>query len=120
MYTAGALAWNIERNDEALKLLYEGINRNPKYWKFRLYIAGIVYKQAGKYKEMVKVLEEAITYSDCPNIVKSILASIYEYEDRYVDALKLWINIYDTNDPIYEIKAKDKIDKLSKKIGIKT
>lgn len=118
LYSAGALAWNLERIDEALQVLKEGMKHNPKYWKFRLYLAGITYKQLNQYKEMVKMLEEAITYTDCPNMIKSILANIYELERRYYDALKLWINIYDSKDITYRLRSKEKIELLRKKVGL--
>ncbi|MFA5859464.1 MAG: hypothetical protein WC955_10420 [Elusimicrobiota bacterium] len=118
LYSAGALAWNLERPDDALEILQTGVKYNPKYWKFRLYIAGIVYKKIKDYGKMVNVLEEAVTYPDCPNMVKSILANIYELQGRFADTLKLWLQIYDTNDLSYREKAIKKIDEMSAKLGL--
>lgn len=119
LYSAGALAWNLNRVDEALALLKEGITYHPKYWQFRLYISGIIYKEGKDFDKMILILEEAIKYSDCPNMIKSILANVYEKEGRYQDSLRLWFMIRDTNDISYRARSEEKIIKLGQKLGIK-
>src|SRR3989344_4106081 len=89
LYGAGSLAFNLDRYDEALELLQDGIQRNPNYWKFRLYVAAIVWKKKGEYDNMIPLLEEAITYPDCPTLVKSSLANIHKARKNYARALQI-------------------------------
>jgi len=61
LYGAGALAWNLNRPDEAIKLLEAGISSiekfNPNitkdvhhpFWQYHLYLSAIIYKKSGKY-----------------------------------------------------------------------
>ncbi|MDI6757257.1 MAG: hypothetical protein QME32_04465, partial [Endomicrobiia bacterium] len=69
LFSGGALAWNYGRTDEALAILREGIQNNPDYWQFHLYISAILYKQDLKNDEMLSLLEMAIKEKDAPNMV---------------------------------------------------
>jgi len=118
LYAAGALGWNLSRTDEALQILQEGIKHNPKYWRFYLYISAIVYKQLKEYKKMVEVLEKVVKYPDCPNIIKSILANIYESLGEYEKCLRMWIEILNSGDNSYQNKATAKISLMREKLKI--
>lgn len=109
LYSAGALAWNLNRPEEAISLLKEGIGNNPKYWRFRLYSGAIIYFQLKKFDKMVTLLEEAVKYPDCPSLVKVILANIYEKQGRYLDCLKIWSQVLESKDEFYRLRAEKKI-----------
>jgi tetratricopeptide (TPR) repeat protein len=116
LYAAGALGWNLSRTDEALQILQEGIKYNPKYWRFYLCISAIVYKQLKEYEKMIYVLEKVVKYPDCPNIIKSILANIYESLGEYKKCLSLWIEILNSGDYSYRNKAIAKISLMREKL----
>lgn len=118
LFSAGALAWNYERPDEAMELLKEGIKNNPDYWQFHLYVSAILYKKHLMHKEMLAMLEKAIKQKDAPNMVKSIVANLYEKEKRPADALKIWLDIAESKDPMYYEKSLGKIEKLSAALGL--
>lgn len=113
LYGAGVLAWNLERPEEAIVLLQEGVQRLPHYWRFHMYLAAIAYKQRNEYAKMRNLLEETVKQPDCPNVIRSILANLYKTEKRYPEALRLWIQILDTSDPEYHQRARDQIHELS-------
>lgn len=118
LYGAGALAWGLDRPDEAMELLQEGIRNNPTYWQFRLYVAAIVYKKKGQFDNMINLLEDAIQYPDCPTLVKSVLGNIYKDRKNYKRALEIWMNIYEGNDLSYRGQAEKQIANLRQKLGI--
>lgn len=120
LYGAGSLAFNLNRPEEALEILKEGIRRNPTYWRLRLYLAAIIYKQKGRFDDMIALLEDAITYPDCPVMIKSILANIVKERGNYVRSLEIWIGIAEIErlDPWYADQAKNQIAWLSQKIGL--
>lgn len=120
LYGAGSLAFNLDRYDEALEILEEGIKYNPTYWKFRLYVAAIVWKQKGQYDNMIPLLEQAITYPDCPAMVKSCLANIYKARKNYARALQIWLGVLEQKnlDETYFHQATAQVEDLRKKIGI--
>lgn len=130
LYGAGALAWNLNRTDEAIELLKSGIDSLEKYqanitndprqpfWQFNLYISAIVYRKMDKFGKMSYLLEIAEKQPNCPNIVKSILANIYENQKNFIRALKLWVEIYDSKDPNYKVKSEQKISDLRRKLNL--
>lgn len=130
LYGAGALAWNLDRPEEAIKLLKAGIvsverfspdiskDVHHPFWQYHLYLSAIIYKKAGKFTEMTTLLETAVKQPECPNMVKAILANIYQKEGVEIKALKLWFEIYDSNDPTYSAKAAQKISELKSFAGI--
>jgi tetratricopeptide (TPR) repeat protein len=124
LYGAGALAWNLHRPDEALKLLEAGIANMERFspaitkdihhpfWQYNLYISAIVYSKTGQYEQMTGLLETAIKQPGCPNMMKAILANIYQKNSQFVKSLQLWFEIYDSQDPTYTVKSQQKITEL--------
>jgi len=124
LYGAGALAWNLNRPDEALKLLGAGIEDielfNPHitkdlhhpFWQYNLYISAIVYSKTGKYEQMTALLETAIKQPGCPNMMKAILANIYQKSGQPAKSLRLWLDIHDSQDPSYTNRSGQKIMEL--------
>ena len=121
LYGAGSLAFNLNRPGQALELLEEGIRHNPTYWRLRLYAGAIIYKQKGRYDDMIKLLEDAIQYTDCPTLVKSVLANIYKARKNYLKALEIWIKIAESEnlDPWYQEQSVKQIKDLKNKLGLK-
>jgi len=87
---AGALAFNIQRTEEARELLREAIERDPTFYRYRLYVAAILFRQEGQDRKLLSVLEEAIQYSDCPPLLENILANLYKKYGQFEDALKVY------------------------------
>lgn len=130
LYGAGALAWNLKRPQEAIELLQSGIKNleghrqnitnDPRYpfWQFNLYTAAIIYRNKGEFDKMVSLLEVAVRQPHCPNIVRSILANIYQQKGQYARALKLWIDVSESGDATYSARSAQKIAELRSKLGI--
>jgi tetratricopeptide (TPR) repeat protein len=120
LYGAGSLAFNLNRPEEALDILKEGIENSPTYWRFRLYVGAIVYKQKGRFDDMIALLEDATRYPDCPTLVKSVLANIYKERKNYKRALEIWIGVLEGNerDSWYREQAGKQIAELRPKLGI--
>ncbi|MCK5533755.1 hypothetical protein KAI68_01465 [bacterium] len=106
LYGSGILAYNHERYDEAVSLLEEGITSNPKYWKFNFYLGAIGYKIKKQEKKVIYLLEKIVEYPDCPVMIKSVLAQLYEKKLQHIKAGLIWENILRTsNDKGYRKKA---------------
>ncbi len=120
LYGAGSLAFNLGRFDEAIEILEEGVKYNPTQWKFRLYIAAIVWKKKGQMDNLIPLLEEAIAYPDCPTLVKSCLANIYKARGKYARALEIWVGVAEQKnlDETYRHQSAEQIEDLRKKLKI--
>jgi tetratricopeptide (TPR) repeat protein len=130
LYSAGSLAWNLNRSEEAVELLKYGLkvmeplkSYYPKdnfapYWRFNLYLSAIAFKKGGHIKEMTELLEKAVKLPNAPNMIKTILANIYEKNGNYIGSLKLWLDIYDSGDKSMLGRAKTKIEELRRLLHI--
>ena len=118
LFSAGILAWfkSVDRPEEAVELLEEGISNNPRYWQFRIYLAAIMYKNKGDYGRMLSKLEEAVSYPDCPNIIKTILANYYKMQEEYGKALAVWKSVLDSGDTSYLFRAEEQVFELERLI----
>jgi hypothetical protein len=126
LYGAGSLGWNLNRPDEAIELLRSGISnmenykaeitKDPRqpYWQFHLYLAALTYTKTGESDKMRELLETAVLQPECPNMVKVLLANIYQKDSLFLPALKLWLGIYDSGDPSYSQRSAQKIAELRK------
>lgn len=115
LYGGGALAYNHERYGEAISLLEEGIRNNPKYWRFNFYLAAIGYKIKNQEEKVIALLEQIIDYPDCPMMIRSILAQLYENNLQYVKAIKMWEYILETSkNEGYRKRAQKHLQKLNK------
>ena len=131
LYGAGSLAWNLNRPDEAIKLLENGISSVEKYspditkdahqpfWQYHLYLSAIIYSKSGQFDEMITLLETAVRQPQCPNMVKAILANIYQKNGKSERSMKLWLEIYDSKDPTYIDKSLGKISELQSILGLR-
>ncbi len=112
LYAASSLAWNLDRPNEALWLLADGVSRSPTYWRFRMYAAAILYRERGRFDDMLTLLENAADYPDCPNMVRVLLARVYESRRLWGRAETLWEQIRLSGDPDYLHMARQKLTAL--------
>lgn len=117
-YGGTALGWNLNRLDEAEELLKEGIQAHPKEWHFQQFLAAIAYQKNHDINNLIDFLKVFIEEPDCPNILRSILANIYKKQKRYVEAIHVWMIVYDTQDPNYTKRASSQIIEMAQKAHI--
>lgn len=119
LYGAGALAWNLNRMDEAIALLHEGIQRNPQAWQFHKYLAAIGYKQRGERSKVIETLEVAVRDPACPSMIKNILGNTYKDEGRYGEALGVFVDLYERGEDVwYRDTALKQIRLLSRRLNL--
>lgn len=119
-YGVGCLAWNLERPDEALEYLNEGLKNlsfqkfspNSDYWELVKYQQAIYYKIGGEYKNMLAQLRIIVESGKAPNIVKAILANLYKKFGFYEESMNIWYELLYLGDPEYTERAKYQIQIL--------
>ena len=139
LYGSASLAWNLNRDSEALELLDMGINNYRRwalispassgvfftsklkysvYWQLEAYRLAIIYKKSAKYSEMVDKLEEIVKLPNVPTTIKAILANTQKKVGNYRRALELWIEIYESGPNEYTDTAENEIKSLRSKLKI--
>ena len=120
LYGAGILAWfkSVNRPQEALEILEEGIRNNPNYWMFRNYVGAIIYKRKEDFPKAAALLEDAVRQPDCPGITKAILANIYKGMGEYRKAIRTWEAVLeDPQNSDYHPRARSQIAELERLLG---
>ncbi len=114
LYGAGFLGFSriVRKPEEAIKLLREGIEYDPSFWRYHLYIGAIAYQKKGNTEKVIPLLEEALKYPDCPALVKSVLANIYKKYGQYHKAIRIWENILESEATDYWERAYEEIREL--------
>lgn len=115
LYTAGALAFNMGKPEQAIALLRRALERDPKAWRYHLYIAAIAYRKDREFGKLVVVLEPAIGDPECPAMLKLIVAGIYQKLGRPERARELYLQVeQDSRDPDSRRMAKKRRELLEK------
>lgn len=96
LFTGGALAFNLERDSQALEVLAAGVRGDPTFWRYRLYIGAIGFRKDKDGARAIPLLEEAMKYEDCPSLLKNILGNIYRQRKDYRNAARVYLNIIKT------------------------
>ncbi len=93
LFAGGALGFNLKRHDEALDVLADGSRRNPDFWRFRLYVAAIGYKNTNFEDKAIPYLEEAVADPEAPSMLRYILANIHRRRGDNKRAAELYIDL---------------------------
>jgi len=110
-FSAAALAWVQEREEEGISILEDALKFRPDFFQAGLYLSAITVRKNKGLSESVKYLELAATYPDCPDMVKNILAGIYEKTGDYKNALRIYAMNVNSRDLYYRKNARSKIRK---------
>lgn len=102
LYAAGALAFNLNRAQEALDLLQEALDREPKNTQYRVYLAAIGVSRTGDPRRAAELLEPALADPDCPTMVKSTAAFMHRRLGNKRRAAEIYLDILEhSKDPGY-------------------
>jgi hypothetical protein len=114
LFVAGALGFNLNRNDEALRVLTRAAEMDPKHWRYRLYAGAIAYRKTQETEKVIHLLEEALKDPDCPSMLMNILGNIYLHEGNLKRAEEIFRYMLDNaRDPSYTDTAREKLDRLA-------
>jgi len=118
-FMAAALAWVQNRENEAIFLLTDAIDYwdaqkldAPVFYKSNLYLSAIAVTKEKGIAASIIYMEKAITYPDCPDMMKNILGEIYMREEDYRNAVRVLTMNLDSRNPQYRKKAHKKLEKI--------
>ncbi|MBI3547636.1 MAG: hypothetical protein HY078_01155 [Elusimicrobia bacterium] len=102
LFSAGALAFNLNRPEEALRLLEDASRGDPAYVRYKAYIAGIAFHRGGGTQETVlRTLTPALADPDCPVLIKHIVAFLNLRLGHREEAIRLYREILLSKDASY-------------------
>jgi tetratricopeptide (TPR) repeat protein len=98
LFGAGVLAWfpSVNRPEEAVEILQEGMREDPGQPLYAVYIAALAYKKKGDADRMIALLEPTMDDPRSPIEMKAIIANLYKSRGEYEKALALWNGMLDS------------------------
>lgn len=115
LYAAGALAFNLNRPDEALRVIRYALSRDPRNHRYQAYAAAIGLHRHGDAAGVIRLLEPALPDADCPVMIKHLVAYLYARTGRRERALALYRDIRDTSkDAGYRRMAAEAVSRLAR------
>lgn len=91
VYGAGLLAFSeLDRPEEAIALLREGIASNPGDWQLTATLAAIVYKRQARTEAMFGELQRMALRPDAPALIRGILGNLFKRNGQYAESLAMW------------------------------
>lgn len=118
LYGASVLGWfeEVNRPEEALELLEEGIRRSPEEPLYKLYLAALAFKREGDDSRMVGLLERSFDDPRTPTTMRAILANLYARRGEDAKALATWRRILENPlDAGEHARARQRIGALRQK-----
>ena len=116
LYGAGALAFNLDRPDEALALLAFGLQTMPHNQQLRAYTAAVAFHKKGDAARVIEMLEPTLSEPDCPTMIKSMLAFLYRRGGQPGKAVAVYRDILATSrDAGYRATAEKNLRELGHK-----
>lgn len=120
LYSAGALAFNLGRSDEAIELINHAKLYQPREWKYDAYLAAIGYRLAGNPEKVADMLAPVVRDPECPTMIKQLVAFLNKKIKRYRAAAEIYEDIAMTaQDPYYIRNARRELVKLEKILAVK-
>lgn len=115
LFSAGALGFNLNRDDEAVALLKKSAATDPQFWQYRLYAAAIAYRKNNEIQQVINLLEEAVKYPDCPSMLQNILAGMHKKQGNFRRAAEIYFHTMETSrDIAYATDARKKLEELAR------
>lgn len=107
LYAAGALAFNLNRPQEALDLLSEALRKDPDSLQYRAYVGAIGFHRSGDTARVLSLLEPTLADPDCPTMIKMMVALMYRQKGRRADAVRVYRDVLATSrDAGYRAQAR--------------
>jgi tetratricopeptide (TPR) repeat protein len=118
LFASGALAFNLNRPEDALRVLDYALSRDPRNHQFLAYVAAIGFHRRGDAEGVVRRLEPFLSAPDCPVMIKHMVAFLYEKSGQRRRAIELNREIFGASkDPGYRRLAEAALRRLESTTG---
>ncbi|MBI4051638.1 MAG: hypothetical protein HY400_03955, partial [Elusimicrobia bacterium] len=119
LYAAGALAFNLDRSEEAIKILQYAMRWDPQELNYKSYLAAIGYQKAKDPVKVAEFLTPVALSPECPSMIKQLVAFLNKKAGRLQEALKIYEDILlTTQDSGYQNQAAQQIKYLREQLKI--
>lgn len=115
LYSAGSLAFNMNRPDEAAGLLNYALANTPRDWKFLIMLTAIGYSKSNETAKVAQVIAPLVRERDCPVMLKQLAAFLNKKAGNYAAAAAIYADILQTSkDPFYTRNSEKELKKMKR------
>lgn len=111
-YASAALAFNMDKPDEALAVLRHAIARDPKNWQYHAYVAAVGFRKQGDPAKVRDQLMSVVDQPDCPTMLKNITAYLNRRLGHNDEAVRLYRAVLASRDAGYHAMARAALREL--------
>jgi tetratricopeptide (TPR) repeat protein len=116
LFSAGALAFNLNRPDDSLRVLRYALSRDAGNHQYQAYAAAVGFQRRGDPAGVVRLLEPVLETPDCPVMIKHLVARLYEKSGQLDKARQLYRRILDVSkDAGYRQMSKTALERLDRR-----
>ncbi|OGS08677.1 MAG: hypothetical protein A2270_01535 [Elusimicrobia bacterium RIFOXYA12_FULL_51_18] len=113
LYTAGSLAFNLHRPEEAVGFLNGALVYHPKEWKYATLLAAIGYSKSKDPAKVARIITPLIMEPDCPVMLRQLAAFLNKKAGNYSAAYSIYKTILETTkDRFYIDNSRKEIAEL--------
>ncbi|MBI4678242.1 MAG: hypothetical protein HY748_11725 [Elusimicrobia bacterium] len=113
LFAAGALAFNLNRPQEALWVLDYAMKRDPGNLRYHQYVAAVGAHRKGTPKGVIGILETVVLDPECPTMIKNMLGFLYFKNGQKAKAIRVYRQILEeSRDPSYRGLAERMLRRL--------
>lgn len=105
LWGAGALAFTMERPDEAILVLDEGLKAHPKDAKLLATVAAVGFQRTGDLPRALERLMPVVDSGEAPTMLKNMAAYMNERAGHRAVAVRLYREILESRDASYHDNA---------------
>lgn len=111
-YTAAALAFNMDKPNQALEVLRYAAARDPRNWQYRSYMAAIGFRRQGEARKVLLELSPVLRDPECPTMLKHIVAFLNRRLGHREEAIRLYRDVLQSRDKSYHAMARAALREL--------
>jgi tetratricopeptide (TPR) repeat protein len=97
LYCSGALAFNLNRPQEAIDILRYALSRDPRNREYIAYVGAVGFHRNGDAAGVIRLLEPVLHEPDCPTMIKHMVAYLYIRSGRVAEGRRLYREILETS-----------------------
>jgi len=115
IYSAGSLAFNLNKTDEAVSLLNTALIFSPGEWQYIKLLGAIAQKKLKNKEKILEFLYELAMFDDTPVLIKQMAAFLNKRANNLNIAEKIYKKILETTkDEFYIKNAKKSLEEIRK------
>ncbi|HOW89056.1 MAG TPA: hypothetical protein PL037_02150 [Elusimicrobiales bacterium] len=114
LFSAGSLAFNMNRPEEAVAFLEDAMSFAPREWKYATLLSAIGYSKAKDPRKVAETITPLLNEPDCPVMLRQLGAFLNKKAGDYAAAYRIYGDILATSkDPFYVDNARREMEKLA-------